>query len=51
VVRLGHESHERKTRNVHIFLVGKPEEASLRKTRPRQGDLIENIPLCLYKDQ
>ena len=35
VSRLGHESHHRKTRNAHVLLVGKPEETSLRKTRPR----------------
>jgi len=32
VGRVGHESHQRKTRNAHILLVGKPERTSLRKT-------------------
>ena len=35
MVRLRHESHQRKARNEYILLVGKPEEASLKKTGPR----------------
>jgi hypothetical protein len=35
VGRLGDESHQRKTRKANILLVGKPEETSFRKTRPR----------------